>query len=354
MCLGDVMRKLILKLIAILFTLLIILNLCAIERIVAKASASPCWAAPRELDEILDDCYSIARGTLVGIRDSEPGRELTSIGDYKYYTFDITECYMGDLDGKESIELQIYDASSYLRPDKKPYMIKGNEYVLLISKRLDVNRSDKYDNQSLIIGLVGDKIDGVYYVGDKYPYEFPSTIEELEIKISEFYDDPTQNGNTYGYDYTESSDIREIVDFSEYIARICIIEDIAQIEGVEREFSLYEANVIENIKGQLNEKISLSIPVSKTDIGSEYLVLLMSDNESFCSLSSHYSYIPLSDTEQVEKYLDAYYNPEPEEDIEVTSSNIIKNYLPLYAMLVVAVLAVVIYLISVIYNAVNK
>ncbi len=265
-----------------------------------KSYAFATYSESLTINEAIKASSIIIKATFIERKQSEGTLNLFS------YKFKINEVLKGEINEKE-ITVNIFDdvanivdsknSSSCFEPDEK--------YILMLYKFCSVYSGDSY---SLISGYVtkysGTIITQTIQYGQILKSNVVRTIEEFSKAINENTNGLNEEESIYGISYTKSTNASEIIEFSPIIVRVKILKDVSDERRI---VNTYEVETVEILKGEFPKFASIDLfKNDKAIIGEECLILIYSSisessNEYF--LSSANSYIPISETEKYEEYM---------------------------------------------------
>lgn len=248
-------------------------------------------------EEVLDGSTDIVKAKCLDVVNYEDNLE---------YTFQLTERYVGE-DIGEIFYLYVMD----WMVDRTPTYEPEQEYFLMLWRTRDVYAEhDKYINYTHRLYLPCSSFDQANMydeaITEHSNMESCATAEELEQYIVEYLaNHPIEDRPLYvGVDYIDSSDMKTIVEQSEFVA-------VVQVKELHN--FLYDAwdrddwlcTVMNVLKGDLevDEEIDIIFPKDAVRVGDIYIVTLASTDGSIYSFSAKNSIYPISELDQIQEYL---------------------------------------------------
>ena len=225
--------------------------------------------------------------------------EIKEYPQYDEYTVQVIDVNKGDVGKSIIIRNYLYDYSyecngeEYTGKTKTGYS-EGEQYVFVLQHIWNVYEekyvilSDTYipleniKNSTVLSQNISNGLNPLEYIAN---YSFKSSGKGSELSI----------------DYIESDDIKEIIDYSDYVSEVEVLELYLENDVSD----VYLCRVKNNLKGSINtsDDGTVIIPFFKNSVetGKVYTVCLMSDSKDslIYTLSSKNSIMECSDTDSI-------------------------------------------------------
>jgi len=246
------------------------------------------------LEESIQACHCMVTARLTGIEYKGTHRLLSFtlerhiLGVECEKEFTVTDAPLDDI---------VY-TDAEVSANWAPYEV-GKDYILILYKMSSVY-FDSPEYQAVGFGFIAlDEAGGIAeyrYDGEKKEPEF-HTVDEFIAYVS-LVTDLEAPRDSFGNPFTDSADMGEIVEVSEYIVVITVKQE--HFSNAEGNRAIHTCEVVERLRGSVEDEIEVILFKDTVTIGRRYLVLLnKGDMSRSYTLSSRSSVIPLEDTERV-------------------------------------------------------
>ncbi len=289
--------------------------------------------APKSLEVLISDAYSIITAKLVSVEQDESTYNL------KYYNFEIEECIKGNADNLPSVQIEIFDyafgkPSPFTDNNAKEYVAPyeiGARYFLCVGKYQYVyakgEKIEYYLYMNAFSLLDGDNI--VKLMQQIRPYEgtYPKDMDSFKEKVANIVGDIEENGKAKGCGFIESESIKEIANFAP------IIIEVRKKGEADTEASsvtdIYEMELLKIHKGELKETVRIYAD-EENDLGEgeEFLLFLsepQSESEYYYLASPEGSVISAEDIEKYNEAINFIYPKEEKTGFIELIKSFIKN-----------------------------
>ena len=204
-------------------------------------------------DEAIDQSYCVVTAKLNSINDKKTYREYdftleqVIIGDMTDSSLSVSEGYT-----ENTINGSTYSSDMSYSTLNTEYKV-GNEYILVLYKISSVYFEDTYK-------IAGDIFIQLDDAGNIVRYQRYHEDEQPEFgDIKEFTDyimtfiDPSEERSIIGVPYTDSTEISDIVDASQYVIK-AVIRDIYK-ELPNKDWTIYRCDVTESLRGKTEDEV---------------------------------------------------------------------------------------------------
>jgi len=230
--------------------------------------------------------------------------KVTEFPQYDEYDVNIIDIKKGNVSKNLKIRNYLYDYSynyngNELSGRTSTNYSKGEQYIFALQHIWNVYE-DKYviladtyiplnsvRDSTILSEKISEDINPVSYI-ENYTYKSSGSGDKLSI------------------DYIQSNDVRDIIEYSDYIAEVKVVELYRETEVSD----VYSCKINNTIKGSINttEDGTVLIPFFKNSVklGESYIVNLTSDTTDtiIYTLSSKNSVMDVSDENMIESVLD--------------------------------------------------
>ncbi len=262
-------------------------------------SAQITYIEQKSLEEAISDSYTILMGTFIG---SEKSSEIDNLS---YYKFTVNECLKGSIPVNEIVKVEAYDEVVFV--GNKSFYEKGKDYIILLDKFESVYIDDKYmPNGNFLISVEKDSIKEIFQKGTIYEIEANYTVSRFRNVLKTTLNKTDSYGIALGNRYTTSTNIDEIVEYSDLIIEAKIIENLTPKGFEKNEIGIYSIEILDVKKGTYTGLDAIYLFKSEVTIGDKYLFMISYPStkyEEAYSISSKSSCIPVKDTEKYEEYM---------------------------------------------------